>query len=133
MANTWSCASVVIPRVAPNNGVGKVLSGYFNAWLRDMKACFVDIGMATAANDVNPFSPGIGSASDLTSSMSQTSLAGAASYSVQKGLTVPLRSSIVRAGMSNAELLGKVSGVTTMISIDGALIHGLWNEVTQCN
>ena len=73
---------------------------------KDVKNCIANVALPTIANDLNPFSPGIGSAADITSSMSQASLAGAATWSVQQGLTVPLRSSIVRAGVAGAETLG---------------------------
>ena len=50
----------------------------------------------TVAKAINPFSIGIGTSADVTSSMAQANIDAAAGWSVQQGLTVPLRSSIVR-------------------------------------
>jgi hypothetical protein len=83
-------------------------------------------------NALNPFSLGIGTAADAASSMSQASLAGAASWSVSQGLTVPLRSSIVRAGVGSAETFGKLSGVATMANVVYGLGAGVVAEWNGC-
>jgi len=64
--------------------------------------------------------------------MSQASLAGAASWSVSQGLTVPLRSSIVRAGVGSAETFGKLSGVATMANVVYGLGAGVVAEWNGC-
>jgi hypothetical protein len=94
-------------------------------WWKDVKHCVGDVGQPTFLNDMNPFSLGIGTAADATSRMGQASLQAAATWSVERGLTVPLRSSIVRAGVAGAETLGKVSGVLTM----GSIVYGLGDAV----
>jgi hypothetical protein len=84
------------------------------------------------ADALNPFSLGISTAADATSSMSQAALAGAAAHSVERGLTVPLRSGIVRAGVGSAETLGKLSGVATMANVVYGLGAGVVAEWNGC-
>jgi len=64
--------------------------------------------------------------------MSQAALAGAAAHSVERGLTVPLRSGIVRAGVGSAETLGKLSGVATMANVVYGLGAGVVAEWNGC-
>jgi len=118
----------------PNSGGGGPSTGasFWQDWVHELKTCVLDIGLSTAANDMNPFSPGIGTAADVTSQMSQASLGAAAAWSVQQGLTVPLRSSIVRAGATSAETLGKASGLLTMGSVVYALGDGVVAEYNGC-
>ena len=113
--------------VAPNNGPS-LLSSIF----KDVKNCIANVALPTIKNDLNPFGIGIGSAADLASSASQANLAAAAVHSVQKGLTVPLRSSIVRAGVASAETLGEVSGILTAASVVYALDDAVVAEYKQC-
>lgn len=113
--------------IAPNNGPSLLASVF-----KDVKNCIANVALPTIANDLNPLGLGIGTAADAASSMSQASLAGAASWSVSRGLTVPLRSSIVRAGVAGAETLGKVSGILTMGSVVYALGDAVVAEYKQC-
>ena len=91
-----------------------------------------NVGLPVLANDLNPFSIGVGNAADAASQMSQASAEGAAAWSVQQGLTSPLRSSIVRAGLANAEALGKASGLLTLIGLDYALGDAIAAEHAGC-
>jgi hypothetical protein len=86
----------------------------------------------TVAKAINPFSIGIGTSADVTSSMAQANIDAAAGWSVQQGLTVPLRSSIVRGAMSGAETLGEASGVLAMTSVVYALGAGVLAEWNGC-
>jgi hypothetical protein len=117
------------PVVAPNNGQSY---SFVKQWWKDVKNCVGNVALPTIANDLNPLSIGIGTGADIASQMSQASLAGAASWSVSRGLTVPLRSSIVRAGVASAETLGEVSGVLTMASVVYALGDAVVAEYNQC-
>lgn len=114
--------------IAPSNTTMSFIKGV----VADVKNCLVNVALPTMANDLNPFSPGIGTVADVTSQMSQASLAGAASWSVERGLTVPLRSSIVRAGISNAEAFGKVSGIFSLLAFDYALADAAYAEYKGC-
>ena len=119
----------VIAAGAPNNGQSY---SFVKQWWKDVKNCVGNVALPTIANDLNPLSIGIGTGADIASQMSQASLAGAASWSVSRGLTVPLRSSIVRAGVASAETLGEVSGVLTMASVVYALGDAVVAEYNQC-
>ena len=81
---------------------------------------------------MNPFSLGVGTAADAASQMSQASLMAAGAWSVERALTVPLRSGVVRAGVSNAEALGKASGVVALIGFYYALGDAIYAEQTGC-
>jgi hypothetical protein len=125
----FRCSETVSgPVVAPSNAV----TDFAKQWWKDVKSCVGGVGIPAIKNALNPFSLGVGTAANVASDMSQSSLAAAASYSVSKGLTVPLRSSIVRAGVGSAETLGKASGVLTVVSIDYALVQGVIAEWNGC-
>jgi RHS repeat-associated protein len=113
---------------APNNAV----VSFAKHWWKDVKSCVGGVGIPAIENALNPFSLGVGTAANVASDMSQASLAGAASWSVSQGLTVPLRSSIVRAGAGSAETLGKASGVLTLGSVVYALGAGVVAEWNGC-
>ena len=119
----------IVTNSAPNNGQSY---SFVKQWWKDVKNCVGNVALPTIANDLNPLSIGIGTGADIASQMSQASLAGAASWSVNQGLTVPLRSSIVRAGVASAETLGEVSGVLTMASVVYALGDAVVAEYNQC-
>jgi hypothetical protein len=112
---------------APN----KVTSA-IKSWWKDVSSCFTNYALPTLESDLNPLTPGVMSPADMASQLSQASLAGAASWSVSNGLTVPLRSSIVRAGVSNAEALGKASVVLSLAGIDVALADAVYAEYKGC-
>jgi len=99
--------------------------------LQDYKKC-LGVAGATIANDLNPYSIGVGTTADITGAMSQANFDAAAGWSMQQGLTVPLRSSIVRGALSQAETLGKASGVLALIALDYALVDGLVAEAKAC-
>lgn len=94
--------------------------------------CVANVGWPVLKNDLNPFSIGVGTAADAASQWSQASLQAAAAWSVQRGLTVPLRSSVVRAGVANAEALGRASFLLTLIGGDVALGDAISAEHTGC-
>jgi RHS repeat-associated protein len=108
----------------------------FDYWLQDVKHCGIDIGLKTTADDMNPFTLSafgvVGTSADVASSWSQASLAAVGQYSAQRGLTVPLRSSIVRAGMEGAEAFGKVAGDLSSVYIFAAFADGIRAELDQC-
>ena len=114
---------------APNNGSSY---SFVKSWWKDVKNCVGNVALPTIANNLNPLSIGIGTGADIASQMSEASLAGAASWSVSRGLTVPLRSSIVRADVASAETLGEVSGGLTMASVAYALGDAVVAECNQC-
>jgi hypothetical protein len=95
--------------------------------------CVANVGLPVLKDDLDPFSLGIGTAADATSEMSQASLQAAAAWSVQRGLTVPLRSSIVRAGVGTAEALGEASAVLSMISVIYAAGDAIYAEHKGCD
>ena len=102
------------------------------SWWGDVSSCFMNYARPTLESDLNPLTPGVMTPSDMASQMSQASLQAAAYWSVSQGLTVPLRSSIVRAGLSNAEALGKLSGVLAVAGIDVALADAVYAEYKGC-
>jgi hypothetical protein len=63
----------------------------------------------------------LGSTQSATDSLASAAMYGAAAHSIESGLTVPLRSSIVRGLLTTSETLGKVSGVLTMVNVVYAL------------
>jgi hypothetical protein len=112
--------------VAPNNGTPS--KGF---WQKNWD-CVANVGWPVLKNDLNPFSLGFGTAADATSQMSQASLMAAGAWSAERGLTVPLRSSIVRGAVTDAEALGKVSGMLTLVGVDFALGDAIHAEHTGC-
>lgn len=110
---------------APNNGWDcSVLNPNSHCTLSKLKElwkknwdCVANVGWPVLENDLNPFSLGVGTAADATSQASQASLQAAATWSVERGLTVPLRSSIVRAGVGTSEALGRLSVLLTATSV----------------
>ncbi len=96
-------------------------------WKRNW-SCVSNVGWPVVASDLNPFSFGPGTPADITSAMSKASLEAVGAWSVQRGLTVPLRSGIIRAGMTNAEVLGRASGWLTVGSVEWAFVHGIIAE-----
>ena len=102
------------------------------SWWQKNWACFNNVGLPVLGNDLNPFSLGVGTAADAASRMSQASLEGAAAWSVQRSLTSPLKSSVVRAGVANAEALGRTSSLLTLVGIDVALWDAISAEHAGC-
>jgi len=127
----FRCSGIVSgPVVAPNNAQSY---SYFKQWLKDVKSCFVDTGLGTIANQMDPFSPSASNAvQGAVDSASQAALAGAAVHSVERGLTVPLRSSIVRAGAGASEALGEASGWITIANLYYGIGKAYVAEWKQC-
>jgi hypothetical protein len=116
--------------VAPSNGQSY---SFFKQWLKDVKSCFVDTGLGTIANQMDPFSPSASNAvQGAVDSASQSALAGAAAYSVGRGLTVPLRSGVVRAGVGASEALGEASGWITIANLYVGIAKAYQAEWQQC-
>lgn len=108
---------------APNNAP--------TAWSR-WKSC-VATGFGTVADQMNPFTPSASNAvQGAVDSASQAALAGAAVHSVERGLTVPLRSSIVRAGAGASEALGEASGWITIANLYYGIAKAYKAEWQQC-
>ena len=114
---------------APNNGSHY---SFFNQWLKDEKSCFGDTGLGTLLSDMNPFSPSLaGAAQSAVNAQSQAFADAAAMQAVERGLTVPLRSPVVRAGLAGSEVLGKVSiGITivNLVVAGGDAINAEWKQ-----
>jgi hypothetical protein len=104
-----------------------------DTYLQNYKAC-LSIGLQTVADDLNPIGPPtlLGAAQDLTTTMAQGALGAAAAHSLESGLTVPLRSSIVRGLLSNWEVLGAAADALVVAAIPAALAHGVYAEATGC-
>jgi RHS repeat-associated protein len=114
---------------APNNEN----YSFAKQWLKDVKSCFVDTGLGTIANQMDPFSPSASNAvQGAVDSASQSALAGAAAYSVGRGLTVPLRSGVVRAGVGASEVLGEASGWLTIANLYYGIAKAYKAEWQQC-
>ena len=122
--------------VAPNNC--SVLStpckppSRFKQWWDRNWDCVANVGLPTLADDLNPAGLGVGSLADASSQMSQASLMAAAKWSMDRGLTVPLRSPYVRAGMANAEAFGRASALLSLLAIDVGLIDAIHAEHVGC-
>jgi len=127
----WPASSATVEVAsAPNNAQSY---SYFKQWLKDVKSCFVDTGLGTIANQMDPFSPSASNAvQGAVDSASQAALAGAAVHSVERGLTVPLRSSIVRAGAGASEALGEASGWITIANLYYGIGKAYVAEWKQC-
>lgn len=99
----------------------------------ELKSCFVDTGLGTIANQMDPFTPSVSNAVQSTvDTASQTALMGAAAYSVERGLTVPLRSGVVRAGVGASEALGEASGWSTLGNLYYGIAKAYKAEWQQC-
>jgi RHS repeat-associated protein len=120
----------IVTNSAPSNGQSY---SFFKQWLKDVKSCFVDTGLGTIANQMDPFSPSASNAvQGAVDSASQSALAGAAAYSVGRGLTVPLRSGVVRAGVGASEALGEASGWITIANLYVGIAKAYQAEWQQC-
>jgi hypothetical protein len=100
-------------------------------WSR-WKSC-VATGFGTVADQMDPFKPSVSNAvQGAVDSASQAALAGAAVHSVERGLTVPLRSSIVRAGVGASEALREASGWITIANLYYGIAKAYKAEWQQC-
>ena len=125
-------------RNAPNDAIGpsywvtywKIFS--FKDLLKNDWNCYRNVAFPAIADDLNPFKPGIGTGADAAAALSRSSLEAAGAWSLERGLTVPLRSSVVRAGLSNSERFGKASGELSLLGADIALGHAVYAEYKGC-
>lgn len=119
---------------APSNGQSY---SFVKQWWKDLTNCVGNYAVPTIVDDLNPFSTngvsgvaGLGAAA--SASLSQHFFDQTGLYIVSKGLTVPLRSSTVRGGLSLANKFGKLSGILGMIGIDYALADAAYAEYKGC-
>jgi RHS repeat-associated protein len=122
---------------APNNGDNcSVFSGsgcelkrlWKNNW-----DCVANVGWPVLSADLNPFNLGLGSAAAAASGASEANLQAVGIYSVSRGLTVPLRSSAVRAGVGAAELFGRASIMLEGINVIYAATDAIIAEHKGCS
>lgn len=87
--------------------------------------------------DLNPI-PGpdasgtIGVIQGAIDSQVQSFYQAAGAWSVARGLTVPLRSSVVRSGLTAAETLGKVSDGLLVLNVGIAAVDAIIAEARGC-
>jgi hypothetical protein len=82
---------------------------------------------------MNPLSPSISTGvQGAVDSASNAAVTAAAVHSVERGLVVPLRSSIVRAGVGASEALGEVSGWITVANLYYGIAKAYKAEWEQC-
>ncbi|KAA6459568.1 hypothetical protein DYQ86_15715 [Acidobacteria bacterium AB60] len=116
---------------------------YFKGWRHDVKSCFVDTGLGTIGDDMDPFAPGVWNiAGSVPAAVSQSNVLAAGAYIAQRGLTIPLRSSAVRSAFSGpelpggalvgAEMLGKISGWVTIANLYYSIGDAYKNEWKKC-
>jgi hypothetical protein len=88
------------------------------------------VALKTAADDMNPFTPG---AFDLGQGALQFGQAvkynQALRYAVGKGLTYPFKSSVFRGIMKTSHLLGKAADMMPVVAVDVALTKGFAAEL----
>ena len=112
----------VIAAGAPNNAP--------TAWSR-WKSC-VATGFKTLGNDMNPLAPSaLGAAQSAVDAQSQAFSDAAAMQVAERGLTVPLRSPVVRAGLAGSEVLGKFSigiAIVNLVLAGGDAINAEWQQ-----
>jgi hypothetical protein len=86
------------------------------------------------SSDLDPtsFGSGAGSAANLTQEVSQADVYAAAAWTAQRGLTVPMRSSIIRGLVADSELLGEASFVLSAVALEGGLIDAIIAEHKGC-
>jgi RHS repeat-associated protein len=99
-----------------------------------LPSCFVDVALKTAADDLNPFTPG---AFDVGQGALQTGQAvkynQALTYAAAKGLTYPFKSSVFRGIMKTSNVLGKFADTLPLINVNYALTDGLLSEIKAMN
>ncbi|MHB1938324.1 MAG: RHS repeat-associated core domain-containing protein [Acidobacteriaceae bacterium] len=111
---------------APNNPTPA------KSWWQKNWDCVANVGLPVLKNDLNPLGLGIGTAANATSQMSQANLDAAAAWSLERSLTSPLKSSVVRAFAANAEALGRLSYTLTLLNVDYALYDAISAEHQGC-
>ncbi len=110
---------------------------YLKQWWKDVKNCVGNVGIPTLLADLNPI-PGpdangaVGVIQGYIDSQTQAAYQAAAAWSVSRGLTVPLRSSIVRAGLTRAEGFAKVSDGLLALNFGIAAVDLIIAEARGC-
>ncbi|MHB1938319.1 MAG: hypothetical protein ACYCOR_17295 [Acidobacteriaceae bacterium] len=114
--------------IAPNNGTPKQPDG------RTLPSC-LSLGMQTAANDLNPFSPSaFDFAKGAATAGSMMTFNQALSYAATKGLTYPNKSSVFSGLMSESGVLTAVADAMPLFAVDYAAIDAIHTELTaQCS
>jgi RHS repeat-associated protein len=123
-------------------------SGHFNysGWAKDVKNCVADVGLPTLGEDLSPIpsfendasNPGgmisdsLGAASAAVDSASQATNWATMGWMASRGLTVPLRSGVVRAGFANLEKLGEYADGLLVVNILVAGVHADIREIKEC-
>lgn len=110
---------------------------YLGQWWKDVKSCVGNVGIPTLVADLNPIpsasaSGAIGVIQGYIDSEVQAAYAAVGSWSVTRGLTVPLRSSVVRAGLSRAEGIAKVSDGLLVLNLGVAAADAIIAEAREC-
>ena len=95
-----------------------------------LQSCFVDAALKTAADDLNPFTPG---AFDLVQGALQFGQGikynQALTYATAKGLTYPFKSSVFRCILKTSNLLGKAADMMRLVNLDVTLTKVLAAEI----
>jgi RHS repeat-associated protein len=112
----------------------------YSGLAKSIKSCVGGVGLPTMASDLNPLAGSgeglvglVGVAQSLLDARSQSLAEATGAWSASRGLIVPLRSSVARAGMSTAETVGRYSGAVSIAMLYGSIAHAYYNEATQCN
>lgn len=138
--NSYGATSItvgVLPSSTSPGGGGSSYS-FVAQWWKDVKNCVGNYGIPTLARDLNPIPSGddtagiLGSLQSVADQAKQNSLLAVGVYSVGKGLTVPLRSSAVRAGLKTVEALGKASDVLLVGVVAWAGYDAIREEWDNC-
>jgi RHS repeat-associated protein len=94
-----------------------------------LPSCLVNVALKTAANDLNPFTPGgfdVGKgALEVGSAVKYNQ---ALKHAASRALTYPNKSSIFRGVMKTSGQLAKVADVLLLVNVDYALADGLIAE-----
>jgi hypothetical protein len=113
---------------------------------KDVKNCVADVGLPTLGEDLSPIpsfendasNPGgmisdsLGAASAAVDSASQATNWATMGWMASRGLTVPLRSGVVRAGFANLEKLGEYADGLLVVNILVAGVHADIREIKEC-
>jgi len=95
-----------------------------------LQSCFVEVALKTAADDLNPFTPG---AFDLVQGALRfgqgVKYNQALTYAAARGLTYPFKSSVFRGILKTSNLLGKAADMMPLVNLDVALTKGLAAEI----
>jgi hypothetical protein len=110
---------------------------FLKQWWKDVSNCVGNVGIPTLMADLNPI-PGpdangtVGVIQGAVDSQVQSLYQTVGAWSVARGLTVPLRSSVVRGGLTAAETLGKVSDGLLVLNFGIAFTDAIIAEAREC-